>query len=333
MEFNVNFKKPDMVKEAARTGGQIWILEILMFIGVFFVIQLVMGIPVSVVMVPLLFTSENYLTAAASGDMNAIVEASMEVATSDAMMITQLFATIITTGVTMLFCKFLQKRKMRTLGFKKPGMWKEYGVGMLIGLGMMTAIVLIGVVTGAMELQFNAELASAGSIAMLITMFVGFLIQGMSEEVLCRGYFLISLARKNGKVWMGIIVSSVAFAALHLGNSGIAPLAFVNLILFGVFAGVYFIRRGNIWGVCAIHSIWNFAQGNIFGVLVSGNDFGTTIFTSTINEEMTIINGGSFGLEGGILTTIVLAAATVITLCTKQKDIAEEEPIAAVEAV
>ena len=123
---------------------------------------------------------------------------------------------------------------------------------------------------------------------------------------------------------MGIIVSSVAFGALHLGNAGIAPLAFINLILFGIFAGVYFIRRGNIWGIAAVHSIWNFAQGNIFGVLVSGNDFGTTIFTSTINENLTILNGGDFGLEGGILTTIVMVAGIVIMMQTKQRDVVEE---------
>lgn len=325
MKLNFKLQKPDMVAEAAKTGGQNVFLEILMFLGVFFVAQMAMSFPITIVMMPLMFMSEDYMAAAASGDYDRIAEASMDLAMSTPMLITQLFATILMTVVAMLFCKLLQKRKMTTLGFKKPGMWKEYGVGMLIGFGMMAAIVFISAVTGALELQFNSEIASAGSIVLLLTIFVGFLFQGMSEEVLCRSYFLISLARKDGKVWMGIIVSSIAFGALHLGNAGIAPLALVNLVLFGIFAGVYFIKRGNIWGAAAIHSIWNFAQGNIFGVLVSGNDFGITIFEAAINEEMTLINGGDFGLEGGILTTVVLVVATLITLCTKQKDIAVEE--------
>lgn len=314
-----------MVAEAAKTGGKNVALEILMFLGVFMVAQMAMSMPISVVMLPMMFLSEDYMAAAMAGDYNRVAEISMEIATSEVMMITQLFATILMIVVTMLFCKLIQKRKMTTLGFKKPGMWKEYGIGMLIGFAMMAGIVLIGVAMGALELQFNREVTSIGSMALLAAIFVGFLFQGMSEEVLCRSYFLVSLARKDGKVWMGIIVSSIAFGALHLGNAGIAPLAFVNLILFGIFAGVYFIQRGNIWGIAAIHSIWNFAQGNIFGILVSGNDFGTTIFESTINEEMTLINGGDFGLEGGILTTIVLVTATIVTLYTKQKDVAVEE--------
>lgn len=325
MKLNFKLQKPDMVAEAAKTGGKNVFVEILMFLAVFLVAQILVSIPVSMVTTPMLLSSEEYMEVAMTMDSEKLMEISMEVAMSDPVLITNLFATSLMILTAMLFCKLIQKRKMTTLGFKKPGMWKEYGVGMLIGFGMMAAIVGIGALTGALELQFNSEITTGASLGLLVTVFAGFLIQGMSEEVLCRSYFLVSLARKDGKVWLGIIVSSIAFGALHLGNAGIAPLALVNLVLFGIFAGVYFVKRGNIWGIAAIHSIWNFAQGNIFGILVSGNDFGVTVFEATINEEMTLINGGDFGLEGGILTTIVLAVATLITLQTKQKDVAVEE--------
>lgn len=296
--MNWKLKKADMVQEAAQTGGKNVILEILIFIGVFFGASIFQYIPT--------------LVAGFSG-----------ILTWDGIMMVHLFGTIIMTLITMLFCKVVQKRKMRTLGFKKPDMWKEYGIGLVVGFAMMAVIVLVGVITGSMSLTFNPEAATGAGIGMLVLLFLGFVLQGMSEEVLCRGYFLVSLARKKGNMWMAVIVNAVAFAALHLGNAGIAPLAFVNLILFGIFASVYFVKRGNIWGIAAIHSIWNFAQGNIFGVLVSGNDFGTTIFKSEINDSMTLINGGEFGLEGGILVTIVMVVGTIIMLMTKQKDVAE----------
>lgn len=297
--MNWKLKKSDMVQEAAQTGGKNVILEILMFVGVFIGVSIIQYIP-------------------------TLVAGFMLYVTYDQLMMVHLFGTVIMTLMTMLFCKVIQKRKMRTLGFKKPGMWKEYGIGLVVGFVMMAVIVLVGVVTGSMTLTFNPEAATGAGIGMLVLLFFGFVLQGMSEEVLCRGYFLVSLARKKGYMWMAVIVNAVAFAALHLGNAGIAPLAFVNLILFGIFASVYFVKRGNIWGIAAIHSIWNFAQGNIFGVLVSGNDFGTTIFKSEINESMTLINGGDFGLEGGILVTIVMIVGTLMMLITKQKDVAEE---------
>ena len=321
--MDLKWKRPDMVEEAAKTGGKNLFLEILMFLGVFIVVQIIMAIPIVGLEVILLLTNADAMAAIMAGDLQATIAIEMEILASEPMMVGQLLATSLMILITILFCKLIQKRKPFTLGYKKPGMWKEYGIGALVGLGLMTVIVLIGMLTGSLSLQFNSDVLTAGGIGMLLLLFVGFLIQGMSEEVLCRGYFLVSIARNKGNVWLGIIVSSIAFAALHLGNLGIAPLAFVNLILFGVFAGVYFVKRGNIWGIAAIHSIWNFAQGNIFGILVSGNDFGTTVFTSTINENMTLINGGDFGLEGGILTTIVLTAATVVMLRTQQKDVVE----------
>lgn len=325
MKLNFKFQKPDMVAEAAKTGGKNVFLEILIFLGVFFVAQMAMSFPITIVMMPLMFMSEDYMAAAASGDYERITEASMDLAMSTPMLITQLFATVLMTATAMLFCKLIQKRKMTTLGFKKPGMWKEYGIGMLIGFGMMAGIVLIGAVTGALELQFNSEIASASSIVLLLTIFVGFLFQGMSEEVLCRSYFIISIARRKNQIWLAIIVSSVAFAALHLGNPGITALSLVNLTLFGILAGVYFIKRGNIWGIAAYHTMWNYVQGNVYGIKVSGLTLESSIFAATINEEMTILNGGSFGIEGGILTTIFQVVAIIILLCTKQKDYVTEE--------
>ena len=322
MDFKL--KKPDMVQEAAKTGGKNVVLEILMFVGLFFVAILVENLIFMGVEMVTLFTQPEVLEATQSGDLEKLLLLEQEFLRSDAIMILQLFLTLVMTGMTMLFCKVIQKRRMRTLGFKKPGMWKEYGIGMVVGFGMMAAIVLVGVVTGAMTLEFNAESMTAGGLGMLALLLVGFLLQGASEEILCRGYFLVSLARKNGRIWMAVILNAVAFGALHLGNAGLTPLSMVNLILFGIFASIYFVKPGNIWGIAAVHSIWNFAQGNIFGVLVSGNDFGTTVFKTTLNEEMTLINGGAFGLEGGILTTIVLVVGSLVLLTTKQKDVASE---------
>lgn len=326
--MNFKLKKPDMVQEAAKTGGKNIAIEILMFLGVYFVTNLVLNIIATPFLLVAMFTDPDYLAATATGDVAAVVTATEKLMSGEGFMLLSLFVTIVMIVVPMLFAKFLQKRKMRTLGFKKAGMWKEYGMGILVGFAMMTVIVLTGVLTGAMKLQFNENILTGAGIGMLLLLLLGFLFQGMSEEVLCRSYFLVSLSRKNGNIWMAVVVNAVAFGLLHINSPGLTVLSMVNLILFGIFASIYFVKRGSIWGIAAIHSIWNFAQGNIYGVLVSGRNFGTTIFTSTINEDMTIINGGDFGLEGGILTTIVLVAGCLLLLMTKQKDVAVEETVA-----
>ena len=137
------------------------------------------------------------------------------------------------------------------------------------------------------------------------------------------------IASRRIPVSAAIAVSSVMFACLHLSNPGISVLAFINLVLFGVFAGVYMLKRGNIWGVCAIHSLWNFVQGNFYGINVSGMSEMTSIFKMTSVESKTILNGGEFGLEGGLGVTVVCVLGILVMLCTKTKEseIAEEKPV------
>ena len=121
---------------------------------------------------------------------------------------------------------------------------------------------------------------------------------------------------------MGLLVSSLAFSAMHLMNPGITLLPLVNLTLFGIFAGVYFIKRGDLWGIGALHSLWNFTQGNVWGVLVSGNPAGPSLFTAEATNGRFLLNGGKFGLEGGLIVSGILIAGILLALRLPQKDIA-----------
>lgn len=319
-----------MVADAAkeRKGLNI-VLEVLVFIAVFLVCtiaEMIVMIPVEVV---LMFTNADYINAAVAGDVAAAVEAANAMAQLDAMTIIMLFSNAGMILAALLFCKLIQKRKMTTVGFQKPGMGKEYLCGLGAGLLIFSVAVLICVVTGSLKLQ---GLSPSFSIGIFVLFLLGYLVQGMAEEVLCRGYFLVSVSRRY-PLAVGILANAVLFAALHLLNNGITLLAFINLVLFGVFASVYFIKRGNIWGVGALHSIWNLAQGNIYGIRVSGIQTSCSILSSEMVAGRELINGGDFGLEGGLAVTIVLVAGTLIMLATKQRRCVEEIPVAQNTAV
>ena len=240
-------------------------------------------------------------------------------------MILSLAATVCGTVTAMIYCRAFEKRKLSTMGFRKRNALSEYLAGALVGTVIFSLAVGICLVTGALKFDGINPDISWGFIGLY---FLGFLIQGMSEEVILRGYFMVSLQRRI-PVSAAIAVSSVMFACLHLSNPGISVLAFINLVLFGVFAGVYMLKRGNIWGVCAIHSLWNFVQGNFYGINVSGMSEMTSIFKMTSVESKTILNGGEFGLEGGLGVTVVCVLGILVMLCTKTKEseIAEEKPV------
>lgn len=309
-------KTPELVAEArGEKNGWNWFVELLAFVGVF----IVSAIAMMVIMVPgefvMLAQDAAYQAAVAAGDREAALEAATQIGTADGYIILSLFADIMMIGIVLLFCKLIQKRRVRTLGFTKDGVVKEYLIGAGAGLLIFSAAVLLCVVTGALRLD---GISDTFSIGMFVLFTLGYMVQGMAEEVLCRGYFMVSFGRRYPMV-AAVIANAVIFAALHLPNPGVAPLAIVNLILFGIFASCYFIRKGNIWGIGAFHSVWNLVQGNFYGIKVSGMTTSCTVFSSTAVEGREIINGGAFGLEGGLAVSFVLIVGILLLCFVKGK--------------
>lgn len=225
-------------------------------------------------------------------------------------MLISLFATTATVAVVLIYCLAIERRTLGSLGLIRRGAVTEYVVGLLAGLGLFGLPVLLCVVTGAMSLS-PAE--SMPSFRVVLLFFAGFLIQGMSEELLCRSYLMVSLSRK-WPLWACAVSNALLFSLLHVGNPGVTAVALINIFLFGLFASMLTLRRGSIWMVGAIHSMWNFAQGNLFGIPVSGLVGSPSPLVAEMGEggRQTLVNGGAFGLEGGLAVTVVLAAACAV---------------------
>lgn len=320
--MNIQLKVPKEAYEAAEAQkGLHWALEILIFIAVFFVCtigEVLVMLPVQMVM---LIRDPNYLSAIESGDVNQITEASFAAINTDGNAICSLFATAVMIVVVVLFCKLIQKRKLSTLGFVKEGAAKEYLKGIVFGFFLFSAAVLLCILTGSLRLS---GINDTFELSVFLLFVAGYMIQGMAEEVLCRGYFMVSLGRRSSMI-AAACINAAAFAALHLLNPGIAPLAIINLFLFGVFASVCFIKTENIWMVGALHSVWNLVQGNVYGIKVSGMETSCSLFSSALTEGRELFHGGEFGLEGGLAVTLVLAVAILFFLFFKKDDIDRAE--------
>lgn len=304
------------VKDAADSQkGLLWILEILIYIALFLICQFAMLIVMFPVMFVKLFLDADFIKASMSLDYETMMEVEAQLLNGDGFMIFTLFIDIIMIVLVCLFCKLFQKRKMSTLGFCKKGAVKEYLIGAVAGAVVFSLAVLGSVATGAMKIEGNA---ADFSIGIFIVYLLGFMIQGMAEEVLCRGYFMVSFARRYPMI-IAVLVNSIGFGIFHLANPGMTPLAMVNLCLFGIFASLYFIKRGNIWGIGAFHSIWNFIQGNVYGIQVSGTGELNSLCKATPVEGKELLSGGAFGLEGSILVTIVLCIGILILYFWKKE--------------
>lgn len=312
--MNFNLSEPTLLVEARQQFR--WarslpravelIIEIALFLGVFMVTSLLQTILAAIGLVPIFLVS---------GLSTSSLESTGQLMQSPATALIILFATVATIVGVFIYCRFAEGRKLSTLGFRRGKAGREYLVGLAIGALLFGAAVLICVVTQTLTYEGLAY----GSAGLIVVFFLGFLVQGMSEEVLLRSYFLVSLARKQNLI-VAIIVSSLAFGALHLLNDGVSALAIINISLFGCFMAVYLLKRGSIWGVAAIHSMWNFTQGNIFGIQVSGMSKMESVFAFGATQGGELINGGAFGLEGGLAVTVVLAVALIVALLMRGAD-------------
>lgn len=280
----MNFVKPEMLIEAEKSRFKNIFLQIFMFFVVGFFI--IIG-QYFILAIMDLFFSFDY---------------------EDKYMIYNLFSTISGTVISIIYCRFIEKRPLFSMGVKKDNLMSSYLSGMVIGFLMLSGTVIINIVFGAMTFEgINNNL----NVKIFFLYFSGFIVQGMSEEFIFRGFLMNSIGGKHNMI-LAIIISSSLFSLAHIMNDGVTVLALINIMLFGAFMSVYMIYSENIWGVSAIHSIWNFSQGNIFNINVSGTDSGETLFITHSLEGKTFINGGSFGIEGGIATTIILALSFLL---------------------
>jgi uncharacterized protein len=166
--------------------------------------------------------------------------------------------------------KFFEKRPFWTLGYELKNAVKQYARGFLFGMLMFVGSVAILGAFGSVAFEAgDPSQQGVAAIGGVILVLIGWVIQGGAEEVLIRGWVLPVIGARY-KAWIGLLVSSLIFAILHGLNPNLSVIALINLALFGVFAGLYAMREGSLWGISAIHSVWNWVQGNFFGFEVSG---------------------------------------------------------------
>ena len=234
-------------------------------------------------------------------------------------LILSLYLTGITILLVLLYCRYGENRPLRTTGIRAKGFLPQYLGGAAAGLVMFGTAVLIAWKCGALTFSGRTEQFSAGTTAVLLT---AWLVQGFSEEISFRGWLMIS-AGTHRSTKSAVVLSAVIFSVFHFGNEGISIPAAVNLFLFGVFAAFYVLRTESIWGAAAMHGVWNFVQGNLFGIKVSGMDMTDSVWHFSSADGMTWLNGGEFGMEGGLAVTAVLIAGIAVlwALPGRKKDV------------
>jgi membrane protease YdiL (CAAX protease family) len=214
-------------------------------------------------------------------------------------------------AVGWLCVRLLEGVPLRSLGAGLSGGWlKNLLYGALFGCGAMLLTAAIASIFGELTFRVNEDGSSSSILKTLLTSLGVFGVAAAFEEALFRGYVFQTLLRSRHIV-AALLLTSLAFATVHNANPSATTLSWANTFLAGIWFGVAYLKTRDLWFVFGLHWTWNWTQGAVLGIEVSGL---TEILSQPLMREVDggpeWLTGGSYGLEGGIACTAALFITT-----------------------
>ena len=158
----------------------------------------------------------------------------------------------------------------------------------------------------------------------------GFLLVGLTEEYLTRGYLQYTLSRGLAGIyqwafknphsvalgfWTAALIGSVFFGLGHKGNAGESPIGLLSAGLVGIVFCLSLWRTGSLWWAIGFHCGWDWAQSFLYGVADSGLTIQNHLL-ATHPVGKPILSGGATGPEGSIFVVVILVLVSVVILLT-----------------
>lgn len=208
--------------------------------------------------------------------------------------------TLVMIGIPILLWRKGLKKDLRSLGLpalKKH--WRSMGMGLAVGAGSMTLVFLLLLFTDSAQVltwtpQWNFS---------FLVMLAMYILVGYSEEIVCRGYIQGVMKQTHNPILI-VLVPSILFSLMHSANSGMGLIPYLNLFLIGLYLSLITLSSGSLYPAIGYHIFWNFFQGPVYGFSVSGGMESGLL--STYMKGNSLLNGGAFGPEGGLIVTAVI---------------------------
>lgn len=184
---------------------------------------------------------------------------------------------------------------------------RQFSAGLALGGLLITAAVLFIAACGGLQLHHHhGHRMWLRALIVAALLFFG----AVMEELSFRGYPFQKLTQAFGAFW-AVIALSALFGVVHLWNPdspGLLSWGFANTLVVGALFALARIRTGSLWFSIGLHFGWNFFQGAVFGLSVSGLREFASYITGTIHGRAAL-TGGAYGIEASATCTIVLIIA------------------------
>ena len=221
----------------------------------------------------------------------------------------ELFAIV---GSVYLARRFLDKRSFISIGFKiDEHILFDILAGVIITFVMMGSIFIAMQALGWLKFKsfaWNIDPAQTVITQVALFLFI-FIFVGFNEELLFRGYHLQTITSGLNLFW-GLIISSIVFGGLHLGNPNATWVSAAGIFFAGLFLAYGFIRTQQLWLSIGLHLGWNFFEGVAFGFPVSGLSI-YPLMNIKVSGPVAW-TGGAFGPEAGLIILPATALGAVL---------------------
>jgi membrane protease YdiL (CAAX protease family) len=288
----MNARNIAFVTPAGAPGWKRWLVfSPLARIVIFVVLTWIVGIAISDVL---------HLLLPAAPLMNAAADHSLSASAAGATM-----RVVPVLLAYLLLVHFIERRRVAELSWRT--LVPQASAGIVLG------IVLFSTVVGILWLAGSYHLAGTNSdvhwLAAILVLGLG---AGIGEEIMFRGV-LFRIVEEGLGTWAALLVSALAFGAIHLGNpnatlwSGLA-IAIEAGILFGL---IYHVTR-SLWICMGLHAAWNVMQGPFYGISVSGLKQHGWLQSSLTGPDW--LTGGPFGAEASVVALGCCTALSIVFL-------------------
>lgn len=196
------------------------------------------------------------------------------------------------------YVKLIERR--RGVEFGAQGALRELGSGLVIGAALFSATVGVLAALGLYAVQGWRDPAV---MVPVLAMSVG---AAVIEELLFRGVIFRIIEASLG-TWIALVVSAALFGLVHLGNPNASWLAAAAISLeAGVMLAAAYVLTRRLWLPIGIHAAWNFTQGGIFSVTVSGAKTDGLLVATLSGPSW--LSGGEFGAEASVVAMLLCTA-------------------------
>ena len=220
------------------------------------------------------------------------------------LLLTVVLSFVVNLAMVYVFRKFVDRQSVHSLGFDFRNRIHDAIAGFLIPLVILGTVTLLLYFSGNLEwtdISFEGNHFVAGLFIMIIV--------AIGEEIVFRGYILNNLLQSVNR-WLALGISALLFAMMHSNNPEVTIISVLNLFVAGILLGLNYIFTRNLYFAILLHTSWNFLQGPVLGFPVSGVQLESVLHPEVKGNEF--ITGGGFGLEGSLLTAMLIAVAILI---------------------